>query len=84
MSGFDAVVRVARLALQSSAEGVEALQSYIARAASACRIPVDVLVLPEQILLKEAGSALSYSLAVVRETLGIFRLDQLAALKSSR
>lgn len=81
MSGFDAVVRVARLALQSSAEGVETLQSYIARAASAYRIPVDVLVLPEQILLKETGSASGDSLAVVREAPGIFRLDQLAALK---
>jgi hypothetical protein len=53
MTGFDAVVRVARLALQSSAEGVETLHRYVARAASAYRIDVDVMVLPEQILLKE-------------------------------
>jgi hypothetical protein len=81
MTGFDAVVRVARLALQSSAEGVETLHRYVARAASAYRIDVDVMVLPEQILLKEQGSGPVERLVVVRETPGIFRLDQLAALK---
>jgi hypothetical protein len=83
MTGFDAVVRVARLALLSSAEGVETLQRHVARAASAYRIDVDVLALPEQILLKEQGSSAVDSVAFVREAPGIFRLDQLAALKEN-
>ena len=81
MTGFDAVVRVASLALQSSGEGVETLERYVARAASAYGIAVDVAVLPEQILLRERGSENVSNLAVVRATPGIFRLDQLAALK---
>jgi len=52
MTGFDAVVRVARLALQSSGEGVETLERYVARAGSAYDIAVDVVVLPEQILIR--------------------------------
>jgi hypothetical protein len=34
MTGFDAVVRIARLALQSSGEGVESLHSFVDRTAS--------------------------------------------------
>jgi hypothetical protein len=49
MTAFDAVVRVARLALQSSGEGVETFERYVARAASAYGIAVDVVMLPEQI-----------------------------------
>ena len=48
MTGFDAVVRVARLAMQSSGEGVETLERYIARAATAYNIAVDVVVLPNR------------------------------------
>jgi hypothetical protein len=81
MTGFDAVVRVARLALLSSAEGVETLQRYVARAASAYRIDLGILVLPEQVLLRDRGSTAVDSVAVVREAPGIFRLDQFAALK---
>jgi uncharacterized membrane protein YjjP (DUF1212 family) len=81
MTGFDAVVRIARLALQSSGEGVESLHSFVDRTASMYGIGVDVMVLPEQILLKEQGSQSADRLAVVRETPGIFRLDQLAGLK---
>ena len=53
MTGFDAVVRVARLALQSSGEGVETLERYVARAASAYGNAVDVVMLPEQILIRD-------------------------------
>ena len=81
MTGFDAVVRVANLALKSSAEGVETLERYVARTATAYGIPVDLVVLPEQIILRETGSENVSQLAVVRATPGIFRLDQLAALK---
>ena len=81
MTGFDAVVRVARLALQSSGEGVETLERYVARAASAYGIVVDVVTLPEQILIRDKASESVSNLAVVRATPGIFRLDQLAALK---
>lgn len=79
MTGFDAVVRVARLALQSSGEGVETLERYVARAASAYGIAVDVVTLPEQILIRDKASESVSNLAVVRATPGIFRLDQLAA-----
>jgi hypothetical protein len=65
MSGFDAVVRVARLALQSSAEGVETLQRYVAPAASAYRINVDVMVLPAQISARRTG--LDWDAALPRE-----------------
>jgi uncharacterized membrane protein YjjP (DUF1212 family) len=81
MTGFDAVVRVANLALQSSGEGVETLERYVARTASAYGIAVDVVVLPEQIILREKDAENVSNLAVVRATPGIFRLDQLAALK---
>ena len=83
MTGFDAVVRVARLALQSSGEGVETLERYVARAASAygIAVDVDVVTLPEQILIRDKASESVSNLAVVRATPGIFRLDQLAALK---
>jgi uncharacterized membrane protein YjjP (DUF1212 family) len=81
MTGFDAVVRVANLALQSSGEGVETLERYVARTASAYGIAVDVVVLPEQIILREKDADNVSNLAVVRATPGIFRLDQLAALK---
>ena len=83
MTGFDAVVRVARLALQSSGEGVETLERYVARAASAygIAVDVDVVTLPEEILIRDKASESVSNLAVVRATPGIFRLDQLAALK---
>ncbi len=81
MTAFDAVVRVARLSLQSSAEGVETLERYVARTAGAYGIAVDVVTLPEQILIRDEDSKAVGSLAVLRATPGIFRLDQLAALK---
>jgi uncharacterized membrane protein YjjP (DUF1212 family) len=81
MTGFDAVVRIARLALQSSGEGVETLERYVARAGSAYGIAVDLVVLPEQILIRDKGSEAVHHLAILRATPGIFRLDQLAALK---
>jgi hypothetical protein len=71
MTGFDAVVRVANLALQSSGEGVETLERYVARTASAYGIAVDVVVLPEQIILREKDAENVSNLAVVRATPGI-------------
>jgi hypothetical protein len=63
------------------AEKVSKPWRYIARAASAYNIAVDVGVLPEQILVREQGSEAVSHLAVARAAPGIFRLDQLAALK---
>jgi uncharacterized membrane protein YjjP (DUF1212 family) len=57
------------------------LERYVARAASAYGIAVDVVMLPEQILIRDKDSEAASNLAVVRATPGIFRLDQLAALK---
>ena len=42
---------------------------------------VDVVTLPEQILIRDKASESVSNLAVVRATPGIFRLDQLATLK---
>jgi uncharacterized membrane protein YjjP (DUF1212 family) len=81
MTGFDAVVRVANLALQSSGEGVETLERYVARTASAYGIAVDVAVLPEQIIVATQGRPLEGLLpflgAFVITTLGLTTLPSL-------
>ncbi|RYP86855.1 threonine/serine exporter family protein [Nocardioides guangzhouensis] len=81
MPGFEVVVRVARLSLECSAEGVEVLDRSVAAAASAYGVEVDLVVLPEQVLLTERSSGEVARAAVVRAAPGIFRLDQVAALK---
>jgi uncharacterized membrane protein YjjP (DUF1212 family) len=78
VDGFDVSVRVARLGLASSAEGVEMLERYVRRAAAAYGIDVVLVVLPEQVVVQEEGRSRS---VVVRSAPGIFRLDQVAALK---
>ena len=77
---FDVVVRVARLGLESSGEGVETLEQYVARAATALGIEVRVVVLAEQVVVTEVAGGSTERLAIVRANPGIFRLDQLAAL----
>jgi uncharacterized membrane protein YjjP (DUF1212 family) len=79
--GFEVVVRVARLALESSAEGVEVLEGSVSAVASAYDVEVDLVVLPEQVLITERSSGEVGRAAVLRATPGIFRLDQVAALK---
>lgn len=81
MEGFDVVVRVARLGLESSAEGVETLQRYGRRAATAYGLDVELVVLPEQVVLTDQASGATGRAAVVRAAPGIFRLDQVAELK---
>ncbi len=78
---FAVVVRVARLALESSGEGVAMLERSVARAASSYGVDVDLVLLPEQVLLTDRASGEVSHVAVVRATPGIFRLDQVAALK---
>ena len=78
---FEAVVRVARLALESSGEGVAVLERSVARATASYGVDVDLVVLPEQVLLTDRASGEVSHVAVVRATPGIFRLDQVAALK---
>ena len=51
MPGFEIVVRVARLAVESSAEGVEVLERAVSAAAAAYGVEVDLVVLPEQVLI---------------------------------
>ena len=53
----------------------------MSRAASAYDVEVDLVILPEQALLTERSSGEVGRAAVVRATPGIFRLDQVAALK---
>jgi len=80
VDGFDVVVRVARLGLASSAEGVEMLERYVRRAAAAYDAGVALIVLPEQVIVQEEEDGRSRSV-VVRSAPGIFRLDQVAGLK---
>lgn len=81
MTGFDVIVRVARLALASSGEGIETLERWVAQAATAYDLDVDVVALPEQLLLADRRSGEVGRIAVVRAAPGIFRLDQVGALK---
>jgi hypothetical protein len=46
-SSFDVAVRVARLGLESSGEGVETMERYVARVSRAYDIAVETVVLPE-------------------------------------
>jgi uncharacterized membrane protein YjjP (DUF1212 family) len=80
VDGFDVAVRVARLGLASSAEGVEMLERYVRRAAAAYDTTIVLVVLPEQIVVQEEGPDRPRS-AAIRSAPGIFRLDQVAALK---
>jgi uncharacterized membrane protein YjjP (DUF1212 family) len=80
LDGFDVALRVARIGLGQSGEGVEMLERYVRRAAAAYGVPVALVVLPEQVVL-QADSAVEPRSSVVRATPGIFRLDQVAGLK---
>lgn len=80
MDGFEVVVRVARLALASSAEGVGMLEDYVRRAAAPYGIDVGLVVLPEQIVVQEVATDQPRT-ALVRAVPGIFRLDQVSDLK---
>ena len=81
LQGFDVVVRVVRLALESSGEGVETLERSVAQAASAYGVDVELVLLPEQVILTDRVSGEVAHVAAVRATPGIFRLDRVAALK---
>lgn len=81
VDSFDVVVKVARLTLASSAEGVETLEQCVSVAASAYGLDVSLIVLPEQVVVTDVVSGEAARLAVVRTAPGIFRLDQLAAVK---
>ncbi len=81
MPGFDVVVRVVRLALESSGEGVETLERSAAQAASAYGVDVELVLLPEQVILTDRVSGDVAHVATVRATPGILRLDRVAALK---
>jgi uncharacterized membrane protein YjjP (DUF1212 family) len=81
MDGFDVVVRVARLALESSGEGVETLQWYVSRAAAAYGVPVTAVVMTEQVVVTDDRNDATLRLAAMRAAPGIFRLDQVSALK---
>ena len=81
LQGFDVVMRVVRLALESSGEGVETLERSVAQAASAYGVDVELVLLPEQVILTDRVSGEVAHVAAVRATPGIFRLDRVAALK---
>jgi uncharacterized membrane protein YjjP (DUF1212 family) len=81
VDGFDVVIRVARLGLTASAEGVETLERYVDRTAAAYGRDVTMVVLPEQILLTDRVDGATTGLSAIRAAPGIFRLDQVAALK---
>ena len=80
-SAFDVAVRVARLGLESSGEGVETMERYVARVARAYGVAVETVVLPESVIITDVSSGETDRVSVVRATPGIFRLDQLVGLK---
>jgi len=80
-SGFDVAVRVARLGMESSGEGVETMERYVARVARAYGVAVDTVVLPESVLITDVSSGDTDRVSVIRATPGMFRLDQLVGLK---
>jgi hypothetical protein len=55
-SAFDVAVRVARLGLESSGEGVETMERYVARVARGYGVAVDTVVLPESVLITDVTS----------------------------
>ena len=67
-SSFDVAGRVARLGLESSGEGVETMERYVARVSRAYDIPVETVVLPESVLLTEISSGATGQVRVVRAT----------------
>jgi uncharacterized membrane protein YjjP (DUF1212 family) len=81
VDGFDVVVKIARLTLASSAEGIETLEQSVDVAARAYGLDVSLVVLPEQVVVTDVASGEAARVAVVRAAPGIFRLDQVAALK---
>jgi uncharacterized membrane protein YjjP (DUF1212 family) len=81
VEGFDVVVRVARIALESSGEGVETLERYVARVAEAYRIDVSLMVAFEQAVVTEQVPGRPDRVEVVRSAPGVFRLDKVARLK---
>jgi uncharacterized membrane protein YjjP (DUF1212 family) len=71
-SSFDVAVQVARLGLESSGEGVETMERYVARVSRAYDIPVETIVLPESVLLTDVSSGTAGQVRVVRAPPGIF------------
>jgi uncharacterized membrane protein YjjP (DUF1212 family) len=80
-SAFDVAVRVARLGLESSGEGVETMERSVARVARAYGVAVDTVVLPESVLITDVSSGDTDRVSVIRATPGIFPLDQFVGLK---
>ena len=78
VDGFGVAVRLARLGLASSAEASRCWRS-VRRVAAAYDTAVVLVVLPEQVVVQEDQERPRS--VVVRSAPGIFRLDQVAALK---
>lgn len=77
---FDVVVRVCSLLLNSSGEGVGMLERYVRRTATAFGTTVDLLVLPDQVVITQSHPAGAPRVAVVKATPGLSRLDQVMDL----
>ncbi|HEU4947918.1 MAG TPA: threonine/serine exporter family protein [Kribbella sp.] len=78
---FDVTVRLAALLLRSSGEGVVMLERYVARVSHAFGADIELLVLPEQVMVTDTGTGASSRVAVVKTTPGLSRLDQVMDLK---
>jgi len=79
---FGVTVRIAALLLRSSGEGVIMLEHAVTRVSRAFGVDVEILVLPEQVLLTDVGTGTSARVAVVRSTPGLSRLDQVVDLEA--
>jgi uncharacterized membrane protein YjjP (DUF1212 family) len=79
---FGVTVRIAALLLRSSGEGVVMLERAVGRVSRAFGVDVEMLVLPEQVLLTDVGTGDSARVAVVRSTPGLSRLDQVVELEA--
>jgi uncharacterized membrane protein YjjP (DUF1212 family) len=81
--GFDVLRLLAQVLLANSGEGVGPVEGELRRAASAMGTDVELLVLPEQLLLAAppgAGDGTT-GMVVVRSAPGIARLDRVSAAR---
>jgi uncharacterized membrane protein YjjP (DUF1212 family) len=80
---FDVLHRLADVLLANSAEGVTLVEAELRRAAAALQTDVELLVLPEQLVLtdRSGGDGQRDRVVVVHAAPGIARLDRVSAAR---
>lgn len=81
--GFDVLRLLAQVLLANSGEGVVLVEDELHRAASAMGADVELLVLPEQLVLSRPAGSVGQGggMVVVRAVPGIARLDRVSAAR---